>query len=101
MQKKEELQEIINDLDRTVKMLVGKDFELSEIKEKREAELKELDHIAKLLIRRDLELNQTREKRENEFREIEERTKELEESKRALLNILEDVEESRISAEEE
>ncbi|MDO8524171.1 MAG: ATP-binding protein [bacterium] len=101
MQKKETLQAIITDLDRAIKMLVRKDFELSGIKEKREAELMELDHIAKLLVRRDLELTQIKERREDEFQELEERTKELEESKQALLNILEDVEESRMLAEEE
>lgn len=101
MQREEELQAIITDLDRTVKMLVRRDFELLGIKEKREVELKELDHIAKLLVRRDLELNETREKREEEFQELEERTKELEESKKALLNILEDVEEEKKKTEDE
>jgi len=101
MQEKEELQAIITELDRTIKMLVRRDFELSGIKEKREVELKELDHIAKLFIRRDLELTQIREKRENEFQKLEERTKELEESKKALLNILEDVEEEKKRAEDE
>ncbi|MEK7103933.1 MAG: ATP-binding protein [Patescibacteria group bacterium] len=101
MQEKEELQAKITELDRTIKMLVRRDFELSGIKEKREVELKELDHIAKLLIRRDLELTQTREKRENEFQKLEERTKELEESKEALLNILEDVEEEKKRTEDE
>lgn len=101
MQKQEELQAIITELDRAIKMLVRRNFELSEIKEKREVELKELDRIAKLLVRRDLELTETREKRENEFQELEERTKELEESKQALMNILEDIEEERKRAETE
>ncbi|MFH0932306.1 MAG: ATP-binding protein [bacterium] len=101
MQTQEELQAIIAGLDRTIKMLIRRDFELSEVKTKREEESKQLDRIAKLLVRRDLELNETKEKRENEFQELEERTRELEESKQALLNILEDVEESRMAAEEE
>lgn len=101
MQKQKELQATIVDLDRTIKMLVRRDFELSGIKEKREEDLKELDRIAKLFVKRDLELTQTREKRENEFQELEERTKELEESKKALLNILEDVEGEKQKTEDE
>lgn len=61
----------------------------------------ELDRIAKMLVRRDLELNELREKREEEFREIENKTKELIDSKQALLNILEDIEEERRKAEAE
>jgi len=67
----------------------------------REKELKELDRIAKMLVRRDFELLQIRERREKELKELEERTKQLTESRTILLNILEDVEEARGSAEEE
>ncbi len=101
MKEKKELQAIITDLDHTIKMLVRRDFELLEIKEKREVELKELDRIAKLFVKRDLELTEIRERRENEFEELKQRTKELEESKKALLNILEDVEEERQKTEDE
>jgi len=75
--------------------------ELSEISRKREKELLEMDRVAKMLVRRDLELSETREKREEEFKELEIKTKELEEVKFALINILEDVEEARRKAEEE
>ena len=75
--------------------------EFLEIIEKREKELRELDRIAKMLVRRDLELSEIREKREKELKKLVERTKELEESRKALLNILEDVEEARNLALEE
>jgi PAS domain S-box-containing protein len=75
--------------------------EFLEIIEKRERELKELDRIAKMLVRRDLELSELREKREKELKELKERAKELENSRKALLNILEDVEEARSLAIEE
>lgn len=75
--------------------------EFSEISRKRKKELIELDHIAKMLIRRDLELSEIREKRELEVKELEEKTEELEKSRNALINILEDVEEARVKAEEE
>jgi len=44
----------------------------------REGDLQEIDRIAKMLIRRDLELSEVREKREKEFQKLEEKTKELE-----------------------
>jgi len=44
----------------------------------REGDLQEIDRIAKMLVRRDLELSEIREKREKEFQELEEKTKELE-----------------------
>ena len=72
-----------------------------ETSQKREKELQEMDRIAKMLIRRDLELNEMREKREAELKKLKERTKELEESRKVLLNILEDVEEARRLAIEE
>lgn len=69
--------------------------ELSEISERREKERVELDRIAKMLVRRDLELTEIREKREKELAELERKTKELEDSREAVMSILEDVEKSR------
>lgn len=63
--------------------------------------IEELDRIAKKLIRRDLELSLIREKREKEFKELEVKTKDLEEARKGLLNMLEDVAGSRREAEEE
>ncbi len=63
--------------------------------------IEELDRIAKKLIRRDLELSLIREKREKEFKEIEAKTKDLEEARKGLLNMLEDVAGSRREVEEE
>jgi two-component system sensor histidine kinase VicK len=74
---------------------------IKEFSEIREKELEELDRIAKMLVRRDLELTETREKRDKELKELAEKTRELEKSRRALMNILEDVEEARRMAEEE
>lgn len=91
----------LQELDRIAKMLVRRDFELTELKEKREKEIAELDRIAKMLVRRDFELLEIREKREAELQELGEKTKELEESRTALMNMLEDVEEERGRAEEE
>ena len=85
----------LQELDRIAKMLVRRDFELTELKEKREKEIAELDRIAKMLVRRDFELSEIREKRETELKELEKKTKELEESRVALMNMLEDVEGSR------
>ncbi len=63
--------------------------------------IEELDRIAKALIRRDLELSLIREKREKEFKELKAKTKELEQARKGLLNMLEDVAESRREVEEE
>jgi PAS domain S-box-containing protein len=84
--------------------------------------LKELDRIAKMLVRRDLELMERREELEKKIeelerareaetilrireraktRDIEKKVKELDETRIALMNILEDVEEERKRAEEE
>ena len=65
--------------------------ELSE----REKQLQEIDRIAKMLVRRDFELAETREKREKELQELKGKTKELEGSRTALMNMLDDVEEAR------
>jgi len=91
----------LEELDRIAKMLVRRDLELTEIKEKREKEMVEMDRIAKMLVRRDFGLSEIREKREAELKELEKKTKELEESRTALMNILEDIEEARREAEEE
>ncbi len=57
---------------------------------------KEIDNY---LSQKGIELTETEENREYKFQELEKRTKELEESKRSLLNILEDIEEERKRAE--
>ena len=88
-------------LGRIVKMLIRRDLELTEIREEREKEIVELDRIAQMIARRDSELLEIQEKRETELKELKEKTKELEEVKVALMNILEDVEEARQKAEEE
>ncbi len=64
-------------------------------------ELKELDKITKILLKRDFELSEIKERREKELKELKEKTKELERTKKALLNILEDATEARKRAEEE
>lgn len=73
----------------------------SEMKGKHENELLEIDRIAKMLVRRDFELLKVREKRENELLEIKEKAKELEESKRALKDMLSKVNRTRRTAEDE
>jgi len=93
--KKTEEIETLGEMDRIAKMLVRRDLELTEIKEKREKEIAELDRIAKMLVRRDFELLEIREKRETGLKKLEKKTKELEESRVALMNMLEDVEGSR------
>ncbi len=50
---------------------------------------------------RDFELTEIEKKREKELQELKRKTKELEEARMALMNILEDVEEARQKAEEE
>jgi len=130
LSKKNKEFDALKELDRIAKMLVRKDFELIRTKEEQEKELKELDRIAKILTRRDFALMKAREELEEEknilkikveartrelkelaegleetvkkrTKDLEKKAAELEESKRALLNILEDVEEARIEAEEE
>jgi len=91
----------LEELDRIAKMLIRRDLELTEIGEKRDKEMAEMDRIAKMLVRRDFELSETRGKRETELKELGKKTKELEESRTALMNMLEDVEEARRKAEEE
>ncbi len=49
----------LQELDKVAKMLVRRDFELSEIRHRQEEQVQELDHIAKMLVRRDFELLQT------------------------------------------
>jgi len=66
-----------------------------------ESALKELDRIAKMLIRRDFELTQVRAEREVELRDLKQKAKDLEKTREVLLNILEDAENSRTEAIEE
>lgn len=75
--------------------------EFSEISRKREEELQEMDRIAKMLVRRDLALSEIKEKREKELQELKDKTKESEETREALINILEDVEETKKNIEKE
>jgi PAS domain S-box-containing protein len=89
------------ELDRISKLLVRRDLELTEIREEQTKELQEMDRIAKMLVRRDFELAEIRERREAILKELEKKTKDLEESRRALMNILEDVEEAGRKTEEE
>jgi len=63
-------------------------------------ELLELDRIAKMLVRRDFELIEIREKREKELKELREKTLELEKTRVALMNMLDDIEEERRKVEE-
>lgn len=107
-QKIKTLQEQRNELDRIAKMLVRRDLEFSQLREKREHDVQEMDKIAKMLVRRDLELSEVREKRETELKELRESKaalinilEDVERSRKALLNILEDVELERKIAEEE
>lgn len=122
--------EVLEELDRIAKMLVRRDLELTETRERREKEVADLDRIAKMLVRRDFELMGAREELEeakkileikveartrelkelaegleetvrSRTKDLEKETAELEKSKGALLNILEDIEETRIKAEEE
>ena len=66
-------------------------------KDKKIESLKESDRITNMLVRRDFELSELRGRREPELKELKKRTEELEESKIALMSILEDVEESRMA----
>lgn len=91
----------LQELDKTAKLLIRRDLKLSEAVARLERQRNELDRIAKLLIRRDFELSQIREGREREFQELKRKTEELEKTRIALLNILEDVEEARKRVEQE
>lgn len=97
----EELDELGRVAEPVTEPLTGRDFELTKIRQEQEEELKEMDRIAKMLVRRDFELSQIRAIREKELEELEQRTQELNNSRRALMNILEDVEETRALAERE
>jgi PAS domain S-box-containing protein len=89
-QNNKELQEI----EFLKKTLKTRDLELARLKKKYISALKKLDRLSKILAQRDLERSQIIKKREKELVE-------LEESRRALLNILEDAQESKILAETE
>ena len=89
---KKELEEIKNVLEEKVK---ERTKELEQKYTQLEFQRNELDKTTKMLVRRDFELSETREKRERELKELEKKTKESEESRKALMNMLEDAEESR------
>ncbi|MCX6803327.1 MAG: PAS domain S-box protein, partial [Candidatus Diapherotrites archaeon] len=89
------------ELEEVTKTLLRRDLELNRIKEKQERDLVELDRIAKMLVRRDLEVSRLQEQRETELRGIEANASDLEETKGALMNILDDVEEERKKVEAE
>lgn len=92
----------IQEIDRIAKMLVRRDFELMKVREELEEEKKVLEIKVKARTGELKELAEgLEEKVRNRTKDLEKKTAELEESKRALLNILEDVEEARIRAEEE
>ena len=98
MEKNSNKKEIIKTKEIKLQATVAK---LSEISQKREKELAELDRIAKMLIRRDFELTEIRGEGEKELAELERKTKELKDSRKALINMLEDVEGTRRLAIEE
>jgi len=83
----------------TTKLFLRRDFELNTINGKQESDLKELDRIAKMLVRRDVELTKSEMLREKELQELSAKTKDLERTRSALMNILEDVHEERKKAQ--
>jgi len=76
-------------------------IERTEGKEKQNKRIEELDKIAKMLIKRDLQLSEVRTTRDKELEELENKTKDLEATRKALTNMLEDAEETRSRIEEE
>jgi len=64
-------------------------------------QLKQVSELARLLTARDRELAGLKEKRSQELRELEKKTVELEDSRKALMNMLEDVDEVRKKVSEE
>ncbi|MBM3250864.1 MAG: cell wall metabolism sensor histidine kinase WalK [Candidatus Nealsonbacteria bacterium] len=103
--KEKELAEI----DRVAKMLIRRDLELSETREKREKELEELKKLRSdleesksiLEIKVKARTRQLKEFAEGLEEQVKERTKGLMKSREALLNMLEDVNEEKNLAEEE
>ncbi|PIZ55762.1 hypothetical protein COY23_04255 [bacterium (Candidatus Torokbacteria) CG_4_10_14_0_2_um_filter_35_8] len=91
----------VGESDRIAEILAKKEMELAELKKAQARELKEMDRIAKMLVRRDFRLTEVQEERIREVQELTKRTKELEDSRKALVNILEDIEEARKNAEQE
>ena len=75
--------------------------ELLEISRKKEKEAQEMDRIIRTLVRKNFELSEIKKKRKAELRELEIKTRELEKTRVALINMLEDVEKARKKAEEE
>ncbi len=51
----------VQELNHIAKMLVRRDFELSQVRIKQDRQIRELDRVAKMLVRRDFELLQTNE----------------------------------------
>jgi len=91
----------VGESDRIAEILAKKEMELAELKKAQARELKEMDRIARMLVRRDFRLTEVQEERMGEIQELTKRTKELEDSRKALVNILEDIEEARKNAEQE
>jgi len=91
----------VGESDRIAEILAKKEMELAELKKAQARELKEMDRIARMLVRRDFRLTEVQEERIREVQELTKRTKELEDSRKALVNILEDIEEARKNAEQE
>jgi len=58
---KHQLRSKVDELDKIAKQLVKRDLELSQVREKQEAQMVEMDRIAKMLVRRDFELLQANE----------------------------------------
>ena len=64
---------------------VKQDLQLKKVAvKKRDDQLQELDRIAKMIVRRDFDLMETKEKRENELKELKETKLELEKAKSSL-----------------
>lgn len=96
-QRKKELEH----LEEVAKLLFKRDFALRKLKEILERQKEEIENTAHLLLKRDFEFRELKEKREKEFQELIEKAQDLENSRKALMNILEDVENARAEAESE
>lgn len=100
---------LIEEMERTAKLLVRRDLELGKVNdeldekikilEEDEKKLKEMNEILEIRLR--ARTRQLRENIDNLDRQVKERTKKLEDSKKALLNTLEDIKKEKIKAEKE